>query len=168
MIQEGAYSRKIMSIRFWTNLISADFTNRLEREPHNTGHVVVGIPASGTSGHIGDGLSPLDPLFWLHHCNVDRLWALWQIAGHATPSFSGDFNGQFVDTSGNPINVTPDQAKDFRAMGFSYDDFGDPVPFLTAAGAINSEPTFWSHLSCLRFQTKRPCWGPPWGGLQRR
>jgi hypothetical protein len=22
--------------------------------------------------------SPNDPLFWLHHANVDRLWAIWQ------------------------------------------------------------------------------------------
>ena len=23
-------------------------------------------------------MSPLDPLFWLHHANIDRLWATWQ------------------------------------------------------------------------------------------
>lgn len=119
-----------------------DFSSRLEGEPHNSGHVVVGIPSTGPVGHIGDGLSPLDPLFWLHHCNVDRLWALWQVAGNATPTFSGNYNGQFVDTAGNPINVTPDQAKDFRAMGFTYDDFGDPVPFLVAANAIEAGPNF--------------------------
>lgn len=22
--------------------------------------------------------SPNDPLFWLHHCQMDRIWALWQ------------------------------------------------------------------------------------------
>lgn len=27
---------------------------------------------------MGTGSSPNDPAFFLHHCNVDRLWALWQ------------------------------------------------------------------------------------------
>ena len=22
--------------------------------------------------------SPADPLFWLHHANIDRVWAAWQ------------------------------------------------------------------------------------------
>jgi tyrosinase len=24
--------------------------------------------------------SPGDPLFWLHHANIDRIWAEWQVA----------------------------------------------------------------------------------------
>lgn len=27
--------------------------------------------------------SPSDPFFYLHHCNIDRLWAMWQVDGHA-------------------------------------------------------------------------------------
>ena len=33
----------------------------------------------GGSGHMGDpAVAAFDPIFWLHHCNVDRLLALWQ------------------------------------------------------------------------------------------
>lgn len=35
------------------------------------------------SGHMETGASPNDPLFFLHHCNIDRLWAMWQQDGHA-------------------------------------------------------------------------------------
>ena len=35
---------------------------------HNTGHVFVG----GTM--LAASCSPGDPVFWLHHCNVDCLW----------------------------------------------------------------------------------------------
>jgi tyrosinase len=31
--------------------------------------------------------SPYDPIFWLHHANVDRLWAQWQDQGHSGPDF---------------------------------------------------------------------------------
>ncbi len=40
---------------------------------HDRVHVWVG-------GSMGDVfVSPKDPLFFLHHCNVDRLWAQWQL-----------------------------------------------------------------------------------------
>jgi hypothetical protein len=29
-------------------------------------------------------VSPFDPIFYLHHCNIDRLWAMWQADGHAS------------------------------------------------------------------------------------
>ncbi|MEM6452395.1 MAG: tyrosinase family protein [Cyanobacteria bacterium P01_D01_bin.105] len=31
--------------------------------------------------------SPYDPIFWLHHANVDRLWAQWQDQGHSGSTF---------------------------------------------------------------------------------
>lgn len=38
---------------------------------HNTVHVWVGAS-------MGPGTSPNDPVFFLHHCNVDRIWSNWQ------------------------------------------------------------------------------------------
>ena len=36
---------------------------------------------------MGTYLSPLDPIFWLHHCNIDRLWASWAaLHSNAVPS----------------------------------------------------------------------------------
>ena len=35
-------------------------------------------------GHMGSPTaSPFDPIFYLHHCNIDRLWTMWQLDGHA-------------------------------------------------------------------------------------
>jgi tyrosinase len=47
------------------------FQSSLEGGPHNWVHNAVG----GTMATSG---SPADPLFWLHHANVDRIWADWQ------------------------------------------------------------------------------------------
>lgn len=98
----------------------ATFQRRLEGSPHNNGHVVSG----GARGHMGDGLSPLDPIFWLHHCNVDRLWAEWQKAGNTMPSQPQVYDGQFVNETGAPQRVTAAQAGSSRFeddFGYTYD-----------------------------------------------
>jgi len=52
----------------------ATFANfkRVQGNPHGTAHL-------GFGGSISNpGTAPKDPLFFLLHCNVDRLWAKWQ------------------------------------------------------------------------------------------
>ncbi|MBC7661719.1 MAG: tyrosinase family protein [Chitinophagaceae bacterium] len=46
------------------------FTGRFEGLPHNKVHATI-------QGDMGAFTSPRDPIFWLHHCNVDRLWTVW-------------------------------------------------------------------------------------------
>ena len=49
-------------------------TGDVENNPHNTVHRLIG----GNNGFMGDPiLAGLDPIFWLHHCSVDRLWQAW-------------------------------------------------------------------------------------------
>jgi tyrosinase len=43
----------------------------VEIPTHNNAHRFIG-------GHMGGAFSPNDPIFWLHHSNVDRMWAQWQ------------------------------------------------------------------------------------------
>ncbi len=31
--------------------------------------------------------SPLDPIFFMHHCNIDRIWSEWQDEGHSGTEF---------------------------------------------------------------------------------
>ncbi|MBC7658247.1 MAG: tyrosinase family protein [Chitinophagaceae bacterium] len=42
-----------------------------ERTPHDSVHNGVGGKMSNPSD------SPVDPIFWLHHSNIDRLWGMW-------------------------------------------------------------------------------------------
>ncbi len=43
----------------------------LEFNPHNTVHRQIG-------GAMADpNFAALDPIFWMHHCNIDRLWEAW-------------------------------------------------------------------------------------------
>jgi Common central domain of tyrosinase len=67
----------------------ASFQNTLES---GAGLVSGNQMHNGLHGWIGGGLgqmsfprfSPFDPIFYLHHCNIDRLWAMWQLDGHAS------------------------------------------------------------------------------------
>jgi tyrosinase len=49
-------------------------TGDLENNPHNTVHRLVG----GNDGFMADPiLAGLDPIFWIHHSNIDRMWQAW-------------------------------------------------------------------------------------------
>jgi len=48
------------------------FSHELEIDPHNQGHVALGEPMSRVP------TAPSDPIFWMHHGEVDRIWSLWQ------------------------------------------------------------------------------------------
>jgi hypothetical protein len=59
-----------------TTLINANgntdnFSRYLEITLHNQGHNWIG-------GTMGSRQSPLDPVFFLHHCMVDKLWDDWE------------------------------------------------------------------------------------------
>ena len=46
---------------------------------HNTIHTNVGGPGGSINGHMFYlATASFDPVFWLHHMNVDRIFALWQ------------------------------------------------------------------------------------------
>ncbi|OLC69065.1 MAG: hypothetical protein AUH69_00090 [Actinobacteria bacterium 13_1_40CM_4_65_12] len=47
------------------------FQGAIEGAVHGSVHNAVG-------GDMATAASPSDPLFWLHHANIGRLWAKWQ------------------------------------------------------------------------------------------
>src|SRR5262249_46721225 len=59
----------------WNSASGSSFRNMLEGWVgpgiHNTVHLWI-------DGSMYPGTSPNDPVFFLHHCNIDRLWAVWE------------------------------------------------------------------------------------------
>jgi tyrosinase len=56
------------------------FSRNIEYGPHAVVHSMLG----GKSGDMSGWTSPNDPLFWVHHCFIDKIFADWQAEGHAT------------------------------------------------------------------------------------
>jgi hypothetical protein len=134
----------------WRTSSTGSFRNRLEgwrtspgesgSQLHNRIHLWVG-------GDMGPGTSPNDPVFFLHHCNVDRIWALWQYAHPASPYLpaAGGPAGhnlndvmQHLTTAGS----TPAASLDYRrTMGFIYDTDPPLVELMTPAVSFQDVPT---------------------------
>ncbi|KAI0490216.1 Di-copper centre-containing protein [Xylaria cf. heliscus] len=73
------------------------FRIMLESGPHGAIHSAVG-------GDLSPNTSPNDPLFFLHHSQIDRLWYLWQQQDPETRN--SDFNGSKTQDYENPGEAT--------------------------------------------------------------
>ncbi len=62
------------------------FEPQLESGPHNPVHNLIG-------GEMANMTSPRDPIFYLHHANIDRLWHAWALPdGKGLPGTSNPYN----------------------------------------------------------------------------
>lgn len=93
-----------------------------ELTPHGTVHDGVG----GLVGWMSDiRVAAKDPIFWLHHCNLDRIWSEWlaQGEGRLNPA-EADWLRQsfpFYDALGNRVSMTCDEVVDTLNLGYDYD-----------------------------------------------
>ena len=86
---------------------------QLESQPHNIVHVLVG----GDEGWMSDpNLAARDPVFWLHHANIDRLWSQWIALGEGRADPTDDkWKTQvftFFDENGQAVQMTGQQVED--------------------------------------------------------
>jgi tyrosinase len=100
----------------------------LELTPHGSMHVAVGGAEGGWMSAFNT--AALDPIFWLHHANIDRLWQVWlHASGHANPSSSDwlrSVSFEFHDASGAVVSMVPADVLDpgKPPLSYAYDDAG--------------------------------------------
>lgn len=96
--------------------VDVGFCQNIDNDPHGAIHVNVG-------NNLGMGRVPWaagDPIFWLHHCNIDRLWASWAKAGGRSPKdLSGVFT--FANRDGSPIQLDVSNFMDTK--NYEYDKY---------------------------------------------
>ncbi|HXC55240.1 MAG TPA: tyrosinase family protein [Rhizomicrobium sp.] len=105
----------------------------LEQRPHNDIHLAVGGVIDSANGAMAEiTTAAFDPVFWVHHANIDRMWAQWA----ATPGKSwGIAQSQdwfderpwtFVDADGSDVTLSRREAIE---LPVAYDvDYGPQLP----------------------------------------
>jgi tyrosinase len=110
----------------------------LEAIPHASIHGAVG----GVGFMSRFNTAPLDPIFWLHHCNIDRLWEVWirRDSAHTNPpskEWMDDVSFSF-QTIGGTQTKTARGVVDTVALGYQYEDMSDPI---AARGTVAAAAT---------------------------
>ena len=89
--------------------------------------VTAPIAAADAFGTMWANTSPNDPVFWLHHSNIDRLWTEWlRRHGPTYEPVAGGPLGQNIDDTMWPfsqigLTASPRLMLDHRALGYRYD-----------------------------------------------
>ncbi len=112
----------------------------LEQTPHNMVHGGVGGPGGLMSAF---DTAPLDPVFWMHHANIDRLWGEWlKQTGRENPSQSAwaDEPFDFHTEDGTPVRMTSAEVVDPGALGYEYEEVEAPALLAAEGGGVPPEP----------------------------
>ena len=121
----------------------AAFAGTLEQQPHNIVHVLIG----GNSGWMADpDFAARDPIFWLHHANIDRLWSRWIASGQGRRNPTDDDKWMntsftFFDHDGSTVTMAGRDVVDTAAqLQYRYDEAPPPEsaapPPPTRAGRV--------------------------------
>ncbi|HEU0121500.1 MAG TPA: tyrosinase family protein [Bryobacteraceae bacterium] len=111
-----------------------DAKGAVERLPHDAMHGAVSgpteprLPNGRQRGFMGSFVrAPLDPIFWIHHCNIDRLWSEWRRLGRSNPteaSWRTAVTFSFHDAASNIVDMTSSDVEETRPapLAYIYDD----------------------------------------------
>jgi len=104
-------------------------SGELESTPHGSMHGAVG----GFMGRFNT--AGLDPIFWLHHANIDRLWDVWiqRDASFVNPPQLAWLRGvsfDFFDVTGGIVTMNVEDVIDSTQppLDYQYEDVSDPIP----------------------------------------
>jgi hypothetical protein len=115
------------------------FSGSAEWSGHNMIHLFVG----GAMGNLAT--SAEDPIFWLHHANVDRIWAAWSTK-HSAFEYADAWNKESLSGYVEADEKTPSAAilaektVDTEALGYGYTFPQGDRPRALAAGRRMKPP----------------------------
>jgi N-acetylneuraminic acid mutarotase len=98
------------------------FNPRLDLNPHFLTHVALGGDMADFATVGGD------PMFYLHHANMDRLWESWNRLGNNNPTDPKYLNRIFAygDRSGKRVDLPVSAGNRTAQLGYEYDSYEKP------------------------------------------
>jgi tyrosinase len=156
------YLARVIATRSFTSFASSPAEHHsndstkglLESGPHDNVH-------GATGGFMGAFMSPVDPIFWLHHANLDRLWDIWSrrkafldstglpTSSSAELDMKQRFERQtfhfFCDAKGKSVTMTTAESLSPSVLGYSYEagslsDLAAPAPAPAPSGDTPLSP----------------------------
>lgn len=102
---------------------SFGFCTQVDINPHFAVHISMGGDMS-----MGFNTAAIDPIFWVHHANIDRLWESWNRLGGQNPRDPKWLNRTFAfaDANGNLVQVPVSAATRVSQLGYAYDSYALP------------------------------------------
>jgi tyrosinase len=100
------------------------FEDLTETNPHNRVHGQVG----GSMGRIPTAVA--DPIFWVHHCNIDRYWSAWIAAGggrHMPPEHDLWWETSFYYNLDGSWSAGVAEMNDSKNLGYTFSDLSLPT-----------------------------------------
>jgi N-acetylneuraminic acid mutarotase len=98
------------------------FNPRLDQNPHFFTHFALGGDMAEFSTVGGD------PMFYLHHANIDRLWESWNQLGNKNPTDPNYLDRKFAygDRSGKRVDLPVSSSDRTAQLGYEYDRYEKP------------------------------------------
>jgi tyrosinase len=127
----------------WINDENSGVQGILEGNPHNMVHNNIG-------GWMPSASSPRDPIFFMHHANIDRIWAVWNSLGNANSPdhFWRDMQitNNFYNVDGSFWSPVVSELAVPEMLGYTY---GLPPPQVALAAAAPMHAALQTKITSL-------------------
>jgi len=111
--------------------------------------VIHNAPHRWVAGEMVQRDSPHDPVFYLHHCWIDMLWAQWQLINPAQP-FVSSGAGHGLNDAMHSVTATPADVLDHRLINL----YHYPLGFLEDAPEITLDTPVVNFLNVPTGETR--------------
>nr|WP_217346586.1 tyrosinase family protein [Noviherbaspirillum sp. L7-7A]MBV0881049.1 tyrosinase family protein [Noviherbaspirillum sp. L7-7A] len=131
------------------------FETSIESQPHNPVHNLIG-------GEMANMTSPRDPIFFLHHCNIDRLWYAWVRSGGkrvpytSNPYNSSTSNSYWAGSFRYGSTMTIERYKTYTPSWLGYDNANNTRPTSLPLSAKVISPFKLTQAQVPQFVTRPP------------